>query len=281
MTGRTGTARRRVLHVALILGALVMLYPLLWMVGSSLKPDNQIFGDLTPWPSSATFRNYVNGWTAQNPSFTRYFLNSFIVAVGSVVGNVIACSMAAYAFGRLRFRFRNAWFAVMLASIMLPAHALLIPQYTLYYRLGWVNTDLPLIVPKFLATDAFFIFMMVQFIRSLPRELDEAAALDGCGPYRTFLLIIFPLLRPALVTTMIFTFIWTYNDFFVQLIYLTLPNSQTVPVALRNFLDASSGQSSYGSMLAMSVLSLVPTFVVFLVSQRRIVEGVATTGLRG
>jgi multiple sugar transport system permease protein len=274
-----GLRRRWVLHLLLVLGAVAMAYPLLWMLGASFKPDVDILTRFAPWPSTWKFSNYSRGWSASSPTFTRYFVNSFLISLLAVVGNVLACSMTAYAFARLRFRLRNLWFSIMLVSIMLPAHALLIPQYYIYFRLGWVNTYLPLIVPKFLATDAFFIFLMVQFIRSLPRELDEAAAVDGCSKTRIFTTIIFPLLRPALVTTVIFTFIWTYNDFFSQLIYLTSPNSETVPVALRTFIDAT-GQSSYGPLLAMSVLSLVPTFVVFLVSQKRIVEGVATSGLR-
>jgi multiple sugar transport system permease protein len=274
-----GLRRRWVLHLLLVLGAVAMAYPLLWMLGASFKPDVDILTRFAPWPSTWKVSNYSRGWSASSPTFTRYFVNSFVISLLAVVGNVVACSMTAYAFARLRFRLRNLWFSIMLVSIMLPAHALLIPQYYIYFRLGWVNTYLPLIVPKFLATDAFFIFLMVQFIRSLPRELDEAAAVDGCSKARIFTTIIFPLLRPALVTTVIFTFIWTYNDFFSQLIYLTSPTSETVPVALRTFIDAT-GQSSYGPLLAMSVLSLVPTFVVFLISQKRIVEGVATTGLR-
>jgi multiple sugar transport system permease protein len=193
---------------------------------------------------------------------------------------VIACTLTAYAFARLEFRGKKVFFGIMLGSIMLPAHALLIPQYVLFFHLDWVNTYLPLVVPKFLATDAFFIFLMVQFIRTIPRTLDEAAMIDGCGKVRIFSRIILPLTGPVLITTAIFTFIWTYNDFFAQLIYLSYPSSETVPVALRRFVDAT-GDSSYGQLLAMSVLSLVPTFIVFLLAQRRIVEGIATTGLKG
>lgn len=278
----SGSSIRRgwAIQFLILLGAVLMAYPLIWMLGSSFKPSDEIFTQLSPWPSSFNLKNYIDGWTSSTPGFARYFLNSFVIAAFAVVGNVLACSMTAYAFARLKFKFKSVWFSIMLITIMLPPHALLVPQYTMYYRLGWVNTYLPLIVPKFLATDAFFIFLMVQFIRSLPRELDDAATVDGCGPVRIFTKIIFPLLRPALITTVIFTFIWTYNDFFSQLIYLTAPINETVPVALRGFMDAS-GQSSYGPLLAMSVLSLVPTFIVFLVCQKRIVEGIATTGLRG
>ncbi|WP_091177896.1 carbohydrate ABC transporter permease [Microlunatus flavus] len=272
--------RRWVIHLVLLLGSIVMVYPLIWMVGGSFKEDRSIFSELNPFPSSLDLRNYVSGWNATTPTFTQFYLNSTIIALFAVIGNVVACTLTAYAFARLDFRLKRLWFALMLGSIMLPAHALLIPQYVVYFNLGWVNTYLPLIVPKFLATDAFFIFLMVQFIRTIPRTLDEAAMIDGCGKIRIFTKILLPLMGPALVTTVIFTFIWTYNDFFSQLIYLTSPYAETVPVALRRFVDAT-GTSSYGQLLAMSALSLVPTFVVFLVAQKRIVDGIATTGLKG
>ncbi len=281
----TGAIRRRRpltwhRHVTLAVLSAVMIYPLVWMLGSSFKPDTDILHELNPWPRDFTLANYIQGFSGGDVSFGRNFVNSIALSAIAVVGNVLACSVTAYAFARLRFPLRRAWFAVMLVTIMLPAHVLLIPQFFVYFRLGWVNTLLPLVVPKFLATDAFFIFLMVQFIRGIPRELDEAAAVDGCGHVGIFVRVVFPLLRPALITTAVFTFLWTYNDFFSQLIYLSSATSQTVPVALRSFLD-STGKAAYGQLLAMSTLSLVPTFIVFLVSSRRLVQGVATTGIRG
>jgi multiple sugar transport system permease protein len=165
----------------------------------------------------------------------------------------------------------------MLVTVMVPIHVVLVPQYILFNNLGWVNTFVPLILPKFLATDSFFIFLMVQFIRGIPRELDEAARIDGCGHGRIFLRVMLPLMGPALATTAIFTFIWTWSDFFTPLIYLTDPNAYTVPVALRSFLDATSG-SNWGAMFAMSIVTLVPLFLVFLFGQKFLVKGIATTG---
>ena len=139
-----------------------------------------------------------------------------------------SCLLAAYAFARLRFRLRGDWFAIMIGTLLLPGHVLIIPQYILFRKLGWVGTLLPpLLVPKFLATEAFFVFLMVQFMRGIPRELDEAAMIDGCGPFRIFRHVILPLIRPALVTTAIFSFIWTWNDFFRQLVYLNSPENYT------------------------------------------------------
>jgi multiple sugar transport system permease protein len=278
---RSRSLRRRqaVAYAVLFLGAALMIYPLLWMVFSSFKSDQEIFSNPSALPTSWSLANYIDGWVATEPSFTRYYLNSFAICLGAVVGNVFSCSLAAYAFARLEFPFKRPLFAIMLLTLMLPAHVLLIPQYVLFVNFGWVNTYLPLIVPKFLATDAFFIFLMVQFIRKIPRELDEASSIDGCGTLGTFRHVVLPLLTPAIVTTIIFTVIWTYNDFFSQLIYLTSPDSLTVPVGLRTLVDSSGG--AYGQLLAMSVLSLVPTFLVFLFFQRRLVEGISTSGLKG
>jgi multiple sugar transport system permease protein len=271
--------RKTVAYAVLIFGALLMVYPLFWMVFSSFKPDQAIFSNPSALPTTWDIGNYVEGWFATNPSFTRFYINSFAICLGAVVGNVLSCSLAAYAFARLEFPLKRVLFAVMLLTLMLPAHVLLIPQYVMFVKFGWVNTYLPLIVPKFLATDAFFIFLMVQFIRKIPRELDEASSIDGCNTFATFWHVVLPLLQPAIVTTIIFTFIWTYNDFFSQLIYLTSPESLTVPVGLRTLVDSSGG--AYGQLLAMSVLSLAPTFLVFLFFQRRLVEGISTSGLKG
>jgi len=157
-------------HTLLILGSLLMLYPLLWMVSASVRPENEIFSSTSLIPSSIDFSSYLRGWVGLDISFGRFFWNSLVISVLTVIGNVVACSLAAYAFARLRFAGRNFWFAIMLGTLMIPYHVTLIPQYVLFLNLGWVNTILPLVVPKFLASDAFFIFLMVQFFRGIPRN---------------------------------------------------------------------------------------------------------------
>jgi multiple sugar transport system permease protein len=271
--------KRLFIHAGLVLFGLAMVYPLVWMLSSSFKPTNLIFSEIGLWPSEFTLDNYVQGWNALEYPFTRFYLNSFLVATGAILGNLLSCSMVAYAFARLRFKFRKIFFAIMLATIMLPHHVVIVPQYIMFSKLGWVNTFLPLIVPKFLATDAFFIFLMVQFIRSLPRELDQAAEIDGCGFFSIYWRIILPLTTPALATTAIFTFIWTWNDFLTPLIYLNQPETFTLPLALRSFMD-SEGQSAWGPLFAMSLLSLGPIFGFFITAQKYLIRGVATTGLK-
>jgi len=261
--------------------ALVLLYPVVWLVATSFKPAGEVLSSLSLLPRHGTTGNYSQVFHGiAGYSIWRYFANSLIISAGAVLGNVLSCSLAAYAFGRLHFRGRGPLFGFMICTIMLPQHVVLIPQYIVFDKLGMVNTFWPLILPKFLATDAFFVFLMVQFIRGLPRELDEAATVDGCGPYRTFRYIVLPLLRPALITTAIFTFIWTWNDFFTQMIYLNDPAKFTLPLGLQIFVDQTSS-SSFGPMFAMSVLALVPIGLFFLAFQRFLVEGVSTSGLKG
>lgn len=272
-------ARRFAKHVVLVVTGFVMLYPLLWMIASSVKPNALIFRDPSLIPSELDLSNYTLGWNALAHPFTHYLLNSFAVVAGAVLGNLVSCSLAAYAFARLNFRGRRIWFAIMLMSIMLPIHVVIVPQYVLFSQLDWINTYLPLVVPKMLATDAFFVFLMVQFFRGIPRELTEAANIDGAGHGRIFFQIMLPLSLPALATTAVFTFIWTWNDFFSQLIFLTDPDMYTVPVALRMFVD-STADSSWGALFANSVVSLIPIFVIFLFGQKYLVKGIATTGLK-
>jgi multiple sugar transport system permease protein len=256
-----------------------MVYPLLWMLASSFKPTEIIFREIGLIPTDVTIGNYTNGWSAFTFPFSHFLLNSLVIAIGSILGNLISCSLAAYAFARMRFRGRGLMFATMLLTLMLPYQVVVVPQYIVFRQLDWINTPLPLIVPKFLAVDAFFVFLMVQFIRGIPRELDEAARIDGAGHFRTYFRIILPLMTPALATTAIFTFVWTWNDFFTQLIYLPSLENKTAAVALNLFLDSSS-TSDFGSMFAMSVVSLLPLFLLFLFGQRWLIRGIATTGIK-
>jgi len=275
--------RRRIVsvvsHVLLIGASILMLYPLLWMLVSTFRPENEIFTSSNLWPSSWSLDAYIRGWNGLRVSFGTFFINSFIVAILCVAGNVFACSLTAFAFARMKFRGRNFWFALMLMTLMLPYHVTLIPQYVLFLNIGWVDTFLPLVVPKFLAADAFFIFLMVQFFRGIPRELDEAAMMDGCSPWRIYWKIMMPLSLPVLATAAIFTFIWTWDDFLGPLIYLNDMRQYTVQLGLRTFVD-STGESDFGGMLAMSVLTIVPVFLFFLFFQRLLIEGIATTGMK-
>jgi multiple sugar transport system permease protein len=282
-TGRR-TRTRGLIRMVLLLGLLaVVLYPLVWMLGTSFKAPHEVLSSVSALPGEFTPQNYPNGWTQLDAVFGRFFLNSSLVALAVVVGNMLSCLLAAYAFARLNFPLRRVFFAVMIGTLLLPSHVLIVPQYILFKAFGWVGGAFPytpLIVPHFFAIDAFFVFLMVQFMRGIPRELDEAAKIDGCSPFGVFWHVILPLSRPALVTTAIFSFIWTWNDFFRQLIYLSDLDRYTVPVALTLFISGD-GQANPGPMFAMAVLSLLPVFLFFLAFQRLLVQGINTSGLKG
>lgn len=265
-----------------ILGfVMLMLYPLLWMISASFKETLEIFQGTGFFPKTIRLDNYKLGWKGLSGiSFGRFFLNSLLIVIIAMAGNIMSGLLAANAFAKIKFPLRNFWFAVMMATLMLPMHVKLIPQYILYNKLGWINTYYPLIVPKFLATEGFFIFLMTQFMRGLPKEIDEASICDGCGYWQRFIYITVPLSVPAIVTTAIFTFIWTWNDFFSQMLYITDIKKFTVALALRQFVDAT-GNSSWGALFAMSTLSLLPLFFMFIFFQNYLVDGITAGSVKG
>jgi multiple sugar transport system permease protein len=270
-----------VFHVGALAMLAVILYPAVWMLMSTFKPSNQIVGSVSPIPSSFTLDNYVTALGGIGGiSFWTFVTNSLILAVASVVGVLVSCSLTAYAFARVQFPGRNVFFVCMIGTMLLPFHVVIIPQYIVFNDLGLVNTYWPLLLGKFLAADAFFVFLMIQFMRGLPGELDEAARIDGAGHPRIFFSIMLPLMQPALVTSAIFAFIWSWNDFFGPLLYLKSPSMYTMPIALRAYVDQTS-TSDYGAQMAMAVLALLPVMLFFFAFQRHLVGGVATQGLKG
>ncbi|WP_262700918.1 MULTISPECIES: carbohydrate ABC transporter permease [Streptomyces] len=268
-------------HVGALAVLAVILYPVVWVIGGSLKPGDQIVGSLQLLPTDPITDNYrrLSDGIADVPIST-FFTNSLLLAAGSVIGVLFSCSLAAYAFARIRFAGRNVLFTLMISTLLLPFQVLIIPQYILFQKLDLINTYVPLLLGKYLAADAFFVFLMVQFMRGLPRELDEAARLDGCGHLRIYWNIVLPLCRPALITSAIFTFIWSWNDFIGPLLYLNEPDKYTVSLGLKLFIDQDS-VADYGGMVAMSMVALLPVLLFFLAFQRYLVEGAATSGLKG
>ena len=274
----------RTLIYHLVVGAIgfAMLYPILWMFACSLKTPAEIWQTnvFSLIPKAPVFENYLNGWRGfGGVTFATFFKNSFIYAGIATLGTVLSSAVVAYGFARIPFWGRSVWFTVMLMTLMLPAQVLLIPQYIVFSKLGWLNTFKPLLIPRFFG-GPFFIFLMAQFIRGIPQELDEAAEIDGCSKLSIFLRVILPLIQPALITATIFSFYWTWEDFLTPLIYLNNPRLYTISMALRSFTDPSS-VSDWGAVFAMLSLSLVPVFIIFITCQKYIVEGISTTGLKG
>ena len=269
-----------VYHVLVAAASLAMLYPLFWMLSSSFKPNNEIFttvGNLIP--QTFTTENYVNGWRSfAGLSFGVYFRNSLIVAGLSTIGAALSSALVAFGLARLHFPGRNFWFVCMIVTMMLPGQVMMIPRFVLFNQLGWVGTFLPLTVPAFFGS-AFDIFLVMQFIRGIPRDMDEAARIDGCSWYGIFTYILVPMIVPALVTVGILTFINSWGDFMGSLLYLNSPAMYTSAYALKLFSDSAG--TDFGATFAMSVLSLVPILIIFFFFQKQLVEGISTQGLKG
>lgn len=278
---KTSVRVKKVLfQIAMFSFGFIMVYPILWMVANSFKTAEEIFGTASLIPKSLNFDNYVRGWQyVGSYTFTQFFKNSFFYAGLSTLGVVTSSAVVAFGFARVPFKGSKMWFAVMFLTMILPYQVIMIPQFIIFQKLGWVNSFKPLIVPMFMGLP-FFIFLMVQFIRGIPVELDESAWVDGCGYPTIFLRIIAPLMKPALITTTIFSFYWRWEDFLGPLLYLNKPKLFTVSVALRMFSDPTTS-TDWGAIFAMGTLSLVPVLIVFIAFQKYLDQGIATTGMKG
>lgn len=267
-------------HTGMIFGCFVMLYPLLWLIGSSLKSNGEYQASPSSLiPTSWAFSNYIEGWAGfARLSFAAFFENSIFIAVFSTLGTVLSCTLAAYGFSRIKFKTRRFWFAALLLTMCLPSQVLMIPQYLLFNQLGWVGTYLPLIVPRFCG-DAFNVFLLMQFMKNVPKEMDEAAIMDGCNPFQMFYRIMLPLVKPAISTVAVLSFMNSWSDFMGALLYLNKPNMYPVSYALKLFSDENG--TNYGPMFAMSVASLIPVLILFFIFQKSLVEGISTTGVKG
>lgn len=267
-------------HICCILLLILMLYPIVWLAFSSFKNSTEIFGGIADIiPKNWTLENFKNGWKGfGGTSFATFFKNSFIVSIGATVLSVFGSIFVAYGFARINFKGRGIWFACMIMTLMLPVQVLMIPQYMLFSKLKWINTYYPLIIP-YLGGYAFFIYLDIQFLRGIPRELDEAARIDGCNELMIFSRIMMPLTKSAMVTSAIFSFYWRWEDFVGPLLYLKKPKLYTVSIALKLFSDPNS-VTDWGAMFSMSFLSLIPACLVFLFFQKYIVEGISTSGLK-
>ena len=280
-TQRKAFIRSFIYHGSVGLLGFIMIYPILWLFAASLKGPEDIWVNVSSLiPKEIFLENYANGWKGFGSiTFTTFYKNSFIFAGIGTILHVSSSALVAYAFARITFAGHKFWFGIMLLTLMLPQQVIIIPQYIMFSKLGWINTFAPLLIPR-LFGHPFFIFLMVQFIRGIPKELDDAAEIDGCSRFSTFFRIILPLIQPALITAGIFSFYWTWGDFMTPLIYLNDPKLYTISLALRTYADPSSA-TDWGAIFAMSALSLVPVFIIFVMCQKYIIEGISTSGLKG
>ena len=278
--------KRRINSVVFHMGAcalgFLMIYPLLWLLASSFKSNETMFTDtysLIPkvWDAATNYASGLEG--VAGVPFVKFLWNTVVVTVIGMVGCVFTSLLAAYAFSRLKFRLSNFWFGCVMMTMMIPAQVMVVPQYIILKKLNLIDTRTALILPWFFG-GAFFIFLMVQFFRGIPGELDEAAEIDGCGKIAILFRILVPVVKPAIVTASIFAFYWIWQDFFQPLIFMSDTTKFTIPLALNMYLDPNS-YNNYGGLFAMSVLSLIPVVVFFIIFQRYLVDGIAMDGIKG
>ena len=273
-------ARTILYHAFVVIFGLIMIYPVIWMILSSFKTKSEILGANAPFlPTTWVWENYTNGWKgAGQYTFATYFKNSIIISVLATLGTVISSAMVSYSLARVKFKGRKFWFTCMILTMLLPGQVLMVPQYIIWNNLHMVGTFVPMILPKFLGVP-FFIYMMMQFIKGLPKELDEAAMIDGCNRYQIFSRVVLPLLGPSIITTIVIQFYWVWDDYMGPLLYLTKPALYTVSFAIKNFADVQG--TNFGPMFAMSTLSLIPVFLLFLFFNRYLMDGVTAGSVKG
>lgn len=272
---------RATAYLLLTLLGFVFIYPFLFLISATFKTNEEILASNSLIPSSFSLNAYVEGWKGVGQyNFGIFFANTFKVVIPVVAFTIVSSVLVAYGFARFRFKGNRILFLIMLSTLMLPNAILIIPKYILFRQMHWLNSYLPFVVPSLFATSPFFIFAMVQFLRGVPRELDESAMIDGCGTFRTLVQIIVPLCKPSIFSIGIFQFIWTWNDFFNPLIYLNSVKKYTLMLGLRIAIDAQSAVS-WNQVMAMSFLSTLPCILLFFFCQRYFIEGIATTGLKG
>ncbi|WP_081411880.1 carbohydrate ABC transporter permease [Alicyclobacillus herbarius] len=268
---------RLVTYLLLIGTSVCFLIPFAWLIVSAFKTSDEIF--VYPpvwWPEHWRWENFIQALTTL--PFGRYALNSILIAMVNVIGNVASCALVAYGFARFRFPGRRILFMVLLATMMVPSQVLLVPQFVLFHELGWTNTFLPLTVPAFFGS-AFYVFLLRQFFMTLPPELEEAAKIDGAGSFRTFLTIVLPQVKPALTAVAIFSFQGAWNDFLSPLIYLNDPSKYTLQLGLAQF--QGTYHTEWNLIMAATVVVMLPMLVIFFAAQRYFIEGITMTGLKG
>lgn len=268
-------------YFIIILIGIILLYPIVWMLFATFKTNDEIFNSIRLLPKSFSFQNYIDGWNGSGKiTYATYFKNTFLLVVPTVIFTIVSSCLVAYGFARFKFPGKNILFSLLIATLMLPNAIIIVPRYTMFAKIGWVNNYMPFYSPAILACYPFFVYMLIQFLRGIPKDLDESAYIDGCGTFRTLVSILLPLMKPALFSAALFQFLWTYNDYFNSLIFINSGKRFTISLALRLSLDSES-VVNWGKLMAVSFISVLPLFILFFAAQKYFVEGIATSGLKG
>lgn len=268
-------------YMILTVVGVLMVYPLVWLFFSSFKPNEEIFGNIRLLPVDAVWNSYAEGWKGTGQfTFATFMVNSFKMVIPTVMLTILSSVFVAYGFARFRFPGHKVLFALMISTLMLPNAVVVIPRYMLYNKLGWLDSYMPFYMPALFACYPFFIFMFIQFFRGLPKDLDEAACIDGCNTFEVLVKIILPLSKPSIISATIFQFVWTWNDFFNSLIYISSVSKYPLALGLRMSLDTADA-AMWNEIFAMAIVSVMPCVILFFVAQKYFVEGIATSGIKG
>ena len=271
-------------YFVLILVGLIMIYPLVWMVGATFKSNAEIFSSIGFIPKNPTLEGYKKAMESYGGSINvwKAMLNTFSYVIPKVVFTMISATVTAYGFGRFEFKGRGILFSVLMATLFLPQVVLNVPQFIMFSKMGWVDSKLylPIIVPTLFATDTLFVFQLIQFLRNVPKELDEAAKIDGCNAVQTLVKVIVPMLSPAITSIALFQFMWSSNDFMGPLLYVNTPAKYPLAIFVKMSMDADSG-FQWNRILALSLISIIPSLVVFFMAQDKFVDGISAGGVKG
>ncbi len=272
-------------YFVLILVGVIMIYPLVWMVGATFKSNAEIFSGIGFLTANPTLQGYIDAVTQNyggDISIWRAFINTYSFVIPKVIFTVISSVIAAYGFSRFKFKGRDLLFGIMISTLFLPQVVLNVPQYLMYNSFGWVNSPfyLPLWVPTLFATETYFVYQLVQFMRSIPHDLDEAAAIDGCGPVKILYKIIAPMLSPSLVACGLFQFMWSCNDYMGPLLYVQTPSKYPMSIFVKLSMDADSG-FNWNRILALSLISIIPQLIVFFCAQDAFIDGISAGAVKG
>ena len=271
-------------YTVLIAVGIFMIYPLLWMIGATFKPNNEIFSGLNILPKKATFEGYLNAMKNYGGDINiwKAMLNTYSYVIPAVIFTIVSSTLTAYGFGRFKFFGRSVLFAILMSTLFLPQVVLNVPQYIMYNIFGWVGSKLylPLVVPSMFATETYFVFMLIQFLRNIPKELEEAAKIDGCNEIQTLIKVIVPMLKPALVSCALFKFMWASNDFLGPLLYVNNPAKYPATIFVKLAMDSDAG-FAWNRILSTSLISILPSIIIFFIAQNQFVEGISAGGVKG
>lgn len=274
--------KKLLLYLMLAVIGIIMLYPLLWLFGASFKSNDEIFTTIWFMPKSFDTDVYKKAWETVTPyTMGHYFINTFMIIIPKTVFAVLSSVLVAYGFARFDFPLKKFFFALLMCGMLMPSIVTIMPMYRMWSSLGLLDTYIPLTLPSLFACEGMFVFILIQFLKKVPKEFDEAARIDGCGTLKTLFFVLMPCIRPAVISIAVFTFLWTMNDFLSPLIMIQSVEKYPLSLALRLSVDSTGQGYEQRKIIAMSVIGLIPSVAVFALAQKKFISGITAGGLSG